>query len=48
MLEWATLVMASIGAVGSVCRVLQNIKSHRMMGESLEYARKAHRKRKKK
>ena len=41
MLEWATFVMATIAAVGSLVRIAQNERSYRLM-------RKMYRKRKKK
>ncbi len=41
MLEWATFLMATIAAVGSVVRVAQNERSYKLM-------RKMHKKRKKK
>jgi hypothetical protein len=40
MLEWATFIMATIAAVGSVVRVLQNERSYKLM-------KKMHKKRKK-
>jgi hypothetical protein len=41
MLEWATFIMATIAAVGSVVRVYQNERLYR-------WHRKVHKKRKKK
>jgi hypothetical protein len=40
MLEWATFVMASIAALGSVFRVWQNNRSYRLMRKMYKRAKK--------
>jgi hypothetical protein len=40
MLEWATFVMATIAAVGSLVRVAQNERSYRLMRKMHKLAKK--------
>jgi hypothetical protein len=47
MLEWATLIMATIAAIGSVVRVAQNQRAHNLALKIYKLHRKAHKKRKK-
>jgi hypothetical protein len=40
MLEWATFIMATIAAVGSLIRVAQNERSYRLMCRMHEQTKK--------
>jgi hypothetical protein len=43
-LQWATFIMATIAAVGSVVRVAQNERSYRLMCKMHKLAKKKKRK----
>jgi hypothetical protein len=40
VLEWATFIMATVAAVGSVVRVAQNERSYKLMRKSYKHMKK--------